>query len=123
VTGLDHEGQVRRQSTIVGSASSFVVLVGGGKVVGQLAGTLLDLAFVVRLGVVLVFFGEGLGFVDGEDCADKGAVGDSRERVAGGADFAVNLETSAETVGLSIECFSGGGVSYAWWSKVLVYCA
>ncbi len=125
---LDHQAQIRGQGAIVGRSGRLVVLVGGHDVIGELAGTLLDLAFVVGFGVVFVFFGHGFHFVDGVGDADEGAPGDAAEGVAGGADFAVNLEAAAEAVGVIRMMVEGGGcvgaewgVGYAWWSNVLVH--
>lgn len=97
VAGLDNQAEIGRKGTVVGETGGLIVLVGIGEVVGKLAGALLDLALVVGLGVVLVLFGKSLGLIDGQDGADKSAVGDSAERVARGADLTVHLETSAKT--------------------------
>lgn len=97
VSGLGDERKIRGQSTVVGGAGSLVVLVGVGDVVGKLAGALLDLALIVGLGVVLVLLSKGLGLVDGHHGADKCAPWDTGERVARGADLAVDLETTAES--------------------------
>lgn len=96
VAGLDHKRKIRRQSTIVGGAGGLVILVGRRQVVGKLAGTLLNLTLVVRLGVVLVLLGETLGLVHGHDVANQGPVGDTLERVAGSAHLTVDLETAAK---------------------------
>lgn len=65
MTGLDDQAQIRGEGTAVHRTSSLLVLVGAGDVIRQLARSLLDLALVVGLGVVLVFFGHGLHLVDG----------------------------------------------------------
>lgn len=96
VSGLDNEGKIRRQSTVVGGTSGLIVLVRAGKVVGELSGALLNLALIVGLSVVLVLFGEDLGLIDSHEATDNTSVGDTLERVARGADFTVDLETSAE---------------------------
>lgn len=129
VSGLDDQGQVGRQGTVVGGLSGLLVLVRAGYVVGEFTGTLLDISLVVGLSVVLVLFGHGLHFVDGGDGADEGAPWDTAEGVAGGADFTVDLESSAETVlsllfsGLCSSQLEVLGVmaTYAWWSKDLVH--
>lgn len=73
-----------------------VILVGRRKVVGELAGPLLNVALVVGFRVVLILLREGLRLVDRQDGADKAAVRYSAERVAGRTDFAVDLETAAK---------------------------
>jgi hypothetical protein len=98
VAGLDDQAEIGGEGTVVGEAGGLVVRVRGRKVIGQLAGALLDLALVVGLGIVLVLLGENLGLVDGQDAADKSAVRDSAERVARGADFPVDLEASPESL-------------------------
>jgi hypothetical protein len=97
VAGLGDERKIRGQGTVVGGAAGLVVLVRVGDVVGKLAGALLDLTLIVRLGVVLVLLGEGLGLVDGHHGADKCAPWDTGERVARGANLTVDLETTAES--------------------------
>jgi hypothetical protein len=97
VSRLDHERQIRGQGAVVGGARGLVVLVGRRKVVGELPGTLLDLALVVGLRVVLVLLGERLGLVNRHHVADDGAVGHAGERVAGSAHLAVDLEAAAQT--------------------------
>lgn len=97
--GLDHQAQIGWQSPIIGCSGSFVVFVGWEHVIAQFAGSLFNLAFVVRIGVVFVFLGHGFHFVDGVKGADKGSVRHAIERVAGGTDFAVDLETAAKTAG------------------------
>ena len=79
---LDHKTQIGRQSTVIGRPSCLVVLVRFGDVVGELAGTLFNLAFVVGFGVVFVFLGHCLHFVDGMGGTDEGAPGYAREGVA-----------------------------------------
>jgi len=96
VPSLDHQTEIRRQGSVVRRTRRLVVLVRVRDVVRELAGTLLDLALVVGLGVVFVLFREALGFVYRHHVADERAVGDSAERVAGGADLAVDLEAAAE---------------------------
>jgi len=65
-------------------------------VIGQFTGTLLDLALVVGIGVVFTFFSERFGFVDSHEGAYEFAEGDAADGVAGGADFAVDLEAAAQ---------------------------
>ena len=101
MTGLDHERKIRGKGTVVGSTGGLVVLVGAGKVVGELSGALLDLTLVVGLGIELVLLGKGLSLIDGHEVTDKVAVGNALERVAGSANLLVDLETSAE--GLVVE--------------------
>ena len=96
VSGLDDERKIRRQSTVVGGTGGLVVLVWAGQVVGELSGALLNVALVIGLGVVLVLLGKSLGLVDSHEVADDCPVGNTLERVARSADFAVDLETSAK---------------------------
>lgn len=114
---LDHQAQIRRQSSIVRRSGRLVVLVWGRDVIGELAGTFFDLAFVVGFGIVFVFFGDGFHFVDCVGGTDEGAPGDEFEGVAGGADFAVDLEAAAEAGGNVRTEGEGTGVwgsVYAW---------
>lgn len=98
VTSLDHQGQVWGQSTLVAGPSGLIVLVGSGEVVGELSGSLLDLALVIWLAVVLVLLGQGLGLVGGQNGTDEGSVGNSAKGVARRANFSVNLESSSEPI-------------------------
>ena len=96
VSGLDHQAQIWWQCTIISRPGCLVVLIWWRDVIREFARPLLDLAFVVGLGIVLVFFGHRFHFVDCMRRANERAVGDSRKGVAGGADFAVYLEAAAE---------------------------
>lgn len=97
VTSLDDQAQIGGQSTGVGGTSGLVVLVGSRDIIGELSGALLDLALVVGLGVVLVLLGHGLHLIDGVHNTDERAPWDTSQGVAAGADFTVDLETTAET--------------------------
>jgi hypothetical protein len=97
VSSLGDERKIRGQSTVVGGTASLVVLVRVGNVVGKLAWALLDLTLIVGLGVVLVLLCKGLGLVDSHHGTDKCAPWDTGERVAGGANLTVDLETTAES--------------------------
>jgi len=101
VAGLDDEAEVGRQGAIVGRACRLVILVRRGDVIGQLAGSFLDLPFIIGLCVILVLFRERLGLVDRHYVAHQAAVGDARERVARRAHLAVHLEAAAQ--GLVVE--------------------
>src|SRR5699024_9931984 len=102
VTSLGNQAKVRGQSTAVGGTSSLLVLVGAGNVIRQLARALLDLALLVGLGIVLVLLGHGLHLIDGVHDTNERTPGDTGQRVAAGADFAVNLEATAEAeIGIS----------------------
>lgn len=96
VPRLHHQAEIGRQGAVVGRPRRLVVLVRRRDVVAQFAGPLLDLAFVVGIGVVFVFFSYGFHLVDGVAGADEGAPGYAAEGVAGGTDFAVDLEAAAE---------------------------
>ena len=96
MTTLDDQAEIRGKSTTVGSTGSLLVLVGGGDVVGQLSGALLDLALVVGLGVVLVLLSHGLHLIDGVHNTDERAPGHTGQGVAAGTDFTVDLETTTE---------------------------
>ena len=98
VPGLDDQAEVGGEGTVVGEAGGLVILVGGGHVIGQLSGPLLDLALVVGVGVVLILLGQCLGFVDGQDRTHERAVGNSVEGMACCADLPVDLETTAKSV-------------------------
>lgn len=98
MAGLDDQAQIRGKSTIVGSAGGFVILVGGRDVIGELAGALLNVTLVVGLAVILVRLGEDLGLIDRQDSTDECSVRDTAERVAGSADFLVDLEATTKTV-------------------------
>ena len=94
--GFDHQAQIRRQGPIVCCPRCFIVLVGGRDVVGKLPRAFFDLALVIRFGVVFVLLGHGFHFVDGVGGADERTPRDAIQRVAGGADFAIDLEAAAE---------------------------
>jgi hypothetical protein len=102
MTTLDNQAQIGRKGTVVGSTSGLVVLVRSGYVVRKLSGTLLDFTLVVRLCVIFLFLGHGLHLVDGVHDTDKVTPWHTSEGVAAGADFTVNLETTAETSHISI---------------------
>jgi hypothetical protein len=61
---LDNQAEIWRQSTVVGKASSLVILVGRRDIVRQLARSLLNFTLIIWLSVVLVLLGESLGFVN-----------------------------------------------------------
>lgn len=94
--GLDHQTQVRRQGPIVRGSRGFIVLVGGRNVVRELSRAFLDFAFIIGFGVVFVLLGHSFHLVDGVGGADERAPGDAVQGVAGGANFAVDLEAAAE---------------------------
>lgn len=96
MSGLDHQTQIGWQSSVVGSAGGFVVLVGRWNVVRELSWSLLNLSLVVGLGVIFVLFGQCFGFVGCEDGSDEGSVWDPLEGVARGANLAVYLESTSE---------------------------
>lgn len=115
MSGLHDQAEIRGQSATVGRAGGLVVLVRSRDVVGQLSGPPLDLALVVGLGVVLVFFGHCLHLVDGVRDADECAPRHAGERVALRADFTVYLEPPAETTAIvstriRVNIYSGGVV-------------
>lgn len=93
---LDHQAKIGRERPIVRRPRRLIILVRGGDIIAQLARAFFDLAFVVRFGVVFIFFGHGFHFVDGVGGADEGSPGNTAQGVAGGTDFAVDLETAAE---------------------------
>lgn len=94
--GLDHQTQIRWQSSVVGSAGGFVVLVGRWNVIRKLSWALLNFSLVVGFGVVFVLFGQCFRFVGCEDGSYEGSVWDTLEGVARGANLAVNLESTSE---------------------------
>ena len=96
VTALDDQAQIRGQSTTVGGTSGLVVLVGRRDVVRKLSGALLDVTLVVGLGVVLVLLSHCLHLIDGVHDTDKRTPWDTGQGVAAGANFTVNLETTAQ---------------------------
>ncbi len=98
MTGLDNQAQIGGKGTVVGKTSSLLVLIRCRNVVGELTRAHLDLALLIGFAGVLVLFGESLGLVDSEDSSDKSTEGDTVQRVAAGANLAVNLETSAKTI-------------------------
>ena len=79
---LNHKTQIRWQSTVIGRPSCLVIFVRFGDVVGEFAGTLLDFAFVVGLGVVFVLLGHYLHLIDCVGGANKDAPGYARNGVA-----------------------------------------
>ena len=95
---FDHQTQVRRQSTVVGRSGSFIVFVGFRYIVRELARPLLNLAFVIGLSVVFILFCHCLHLVDRVGVANHIPPRNAGERMAGGANFAVDLEATAETV-------------------------
>lgn len=97
VTALDDQAQIGGESTVVGESGSLFVLVRVGNIVGQLSGSHLDLALLVGLTRVLVLLSKSLGLIDGQDSANQCSVRDTAQGVTAGADFPVDLETSAET--------------------------
>ena len=112
---LDNQAQIGRQGPIVGCSGRLVVLVRWRHVIAEFAGTLFNFALVVGLGVEFLFFGYGFHLVDGVGLADEGSVGDTTEGVAGGTDFAVNLEATAEAGWCQNELMSvGERALYAW---------
>jgi len=98
---LNHQTKVRRIRALISCTPSLFVGVRRRKVIRKLSRPLFNLALVVGFVVVLVFFGHGFGFVDGVCDTNQRAPGDAGEGVAGGADFAVDLEATAE--GLVVE--------------------
>jgi hypothetical protein len=67
---FNHQAQIRRQRPIIRRSCRLVVFVRGRDVIGDFAGAFFDLAFVIGLGVVFVFFGHSFHFVNGVGRAD-----------------------------------------------------
>ena len=77
VSGLDHQAQVGRESTVVGGTGCLVVLVRAGKVIRELARSLLDFALIIGLSIVFMILGQGLHFIDRMGATDKSSIGDT----------------------------------------------
>ena len=94
MTSLDDQTQIGRERTAVTSAGSLLVRVRSGHIVGKLARALEHFALVVRTILVLNLLRHGLDLVDGVRDADKIAPGNAVQRMAGGANFTVDLVSS-----------------------------
>ena len=99
MASLDDQTKVRGISTTVAGTGSLLVGVGCRHVVGKFSGALEHLALRVRSVGVFNFLGHGSGLVDGVGDTDKIAPGNAVERVAGSADFTVDLVSSSDAVG------------------------
>jgi hypothetical protein len=88
---LGHQTEVGRERAGVRRTRGLLVRVRRGEVVRELAGPLEHLAVVVRAVLVLDLLGHRARLVRGVAHADEVAPRDAVERVAGGADLAVDL--------------------------------
>lgn len=102
MSGLDDQAEIRRESTTVARTRCLLVRVRSREVVGEFPWALEHLAIVVRAVGVLDLFSHRTRFLGGMRHADQVAPGNAVERMAGSADLAVYLVTSAntETAGL-----------------------
>jgi hypothetical protein len=75
-TSLRDEGQIGGISSIVGETSGLLVLIWGGEVVRELAGSLEYLSFVIRSVFEITFGGDLLDLVFGVACVYEGSVCD-----------------------------------------------
>ena len=113
VTGLDDQAKVGRKSTTIAGSGSLLVRVRSGEVVGKLSGALEHLALSVRSVGILDFLSHSADLVHGMGDTNKVAPGNAVKRVAGCADFAVNLVSSSDACVIKRveEAFVGPGVS------------
>lgn len=117
MTSLDHQREIRWQGTNHNTQSApfstlhlyqrpdspsiprprrLIIRIRRGHIIRQLSRPLKHLPLVVRSILVLDLFRHRLDLVDGVGDADEVSPGDSVERVASGADFAVDLVASAD---------------------------
>jgi hypothetical protein len=98
VTSLDNQREIGGKSTAVARTSSLFVGVRSGHVVGKLSGSLEHLAFRVGTVGVLDLFGHGACLVNGVGDTDQVTPGNTVERVAGGANFTIDLISSSDAI-------------------------
>ena len=79
---LDHQAEIWRQRPIVCRPRRLIVLIWRWNVIRKLAGSLIDLALIVRLSVVFILLSHGLHFIDRVCVADERAPRDAVEGVA-----------------------------------------
>mmetsp|Transcript_16469 Transcript_16469/g.45930 ORF Transcript_16469/g.45930 Transcript_16469/m.45930 type:complete len:211 (+) Transcript_16469:258-890(+) len=108
VAGLCDEAEVRRVGAAIGVARMGLVHVGGGQLVGQLAGALKHLALVVGPVGDLDLGRHGLGFLLSVAHTHQVAVVHQVQAVAGGADLSVDLMATAD--GGMVICIEHSGM-------------
>lgn len=95
MAGLDNQAEIGRESTTVTGAGGLIIWVGWGHVVGKFSGTLEHLSLVVGTIRVFDLLSHCARFISGMGYADQVAPGNAVERMAGSADLAVDLISTA----------------------------
>jgi hypothetical protein len=96
MASLGHKGEVRRERTSVGGACSLFVRVRRRHVIRELSRPLEHLALIIRAVSVLDLLSHRPRLVGGVGDADEVTPGDAVERVARGADLAVDLVAATD---------------------------
>lgn len=98
VSCLNDQAQIGREGTAIRSSRSFLIGIRRWQVIAQFTRSLEVIPLIVGSIGILDFFGKSTSLVGGVRDTDKVTPGDPVERVAGGADFTVHLETPSNTV-------------------------
>mmetsp|Transcript_18708 Transcript_18708/g.38698 ORF Transcript_18708/g.38698 Transcript_18708/m.38698 type:complete len:218 (-) Transcript_18708:62-715(-) len=93
----NHDRQIRWKGTIVGRSSLFIILIGGWKLIVGFGGAFKHFSFLIGSIHHHAFLGHGGHFFLGVCHTGQFTPTNKFQRVTGGADFAVHLESTTQS--------------------------